>query len=205
MSEDAQGNALSIGAKGDDVTSIQARLNELGYIKKVTGYFGSDTDTAVRSFQKTNGLSVDGKVGFNTMNRLMSSDAKKSTGASVTGANVESFISVAESKLGSKYVLGAKGPNSFDCSGFVYWCLNQVGVKQSYMTSHGWAASSKYTKIDNMGDMKRGDIIVFEGHVAIYAGNGMMIDASSSNGKVVKRASTSSWSKNNYICAFRVF
>lgn len=232
MSDDAQGNALSIGAKGDDVQRVQERLKALGYTKKVTGYFGSDTDAAVKNFQSTNKLKADGKVGAQTMNTLMSDGAKKykkpassssggssgsggsgSSGSSggggspanVSGANVDSFISVAESKIGSKYVRGAKGANSFDCSGFVYWCLNQVGVNQSYMTSGSWAKSSKYPKIDNMGDMQRGDIIVFKGHVAIYAGDGVMIDASSSKGKVVKRGSTGSWSKSNFICAFRVF
>lgn len=232
MSDDAQGNALSIGAKGDDVQRVQERLKALGYTKKVTGYFGSDTDAAVKNFQSTNKLKADGKVGAQTMNTLMSDGAKKykkpassssggSSGSSgsgssggsggggspanVSGANVDSFISVAESKIGSKYVRGAKGANSFDCSGFVYWCLNQVGVNQSYMTSGSWAKSSKYPKIDNMGDMQRGDIIVFKGHVAIYAGDGVMIDASSSKGKVVKRGSTGSWSKRNFICAFRVF
>ena len=206
MSSDAQGNALSIGAQGDDVTSVQERLQELNYLSKATGYFGSDTDTAVRSFQYNNGLSVDGKVGAVTMNALMSSSAKKSTGSNVTGANVESFISVAESKLGSTYVRGGKGPTVFDCSGFAYWCLNQVGIKQSYLTSYGWRSCTKYTKITSMNDLKRGDIIIYYGHVAICAGNGYMIDASSSNGKVVKRKYTNSsyWSRNFY-CAFRVF
>ena len=190
MSNDAQGNALAIGVTGDDVSRIQNRLKELNYIRKVTGYFGSDTDTAVRSFQHNNGLSVDGKVGAKTMNKLMSSSAKKSTGVSKTGANVSSFISVAESKLGSRYVRGAKGPNSFDCSGFVYWCLNQVGVKQGYMTSAVWQKVSKYTRISKMSDLKRGDVISFKGHVGICAGNGYMIDASSGNGKVVKRKYT---------------
>ena len=205
MSDDAEINALTIGAKGDDVTSIQNRLKELGYLNKITGYFGSDTDTAVRSFQHTNGLSADGKVGPNTMKVLTSDNAKKSTGASVTGPNVESFISIAESKLGCRYVRGGKGPNTFDCSGFVYWCLKQIGIKQGYLTSGGWASSTKYTKITSMSDMKRGDIIVYKGHVAIYAGKGIMIDASSSNGKIVKRSCTGSWSRRNFICAFRVF
>ncbi len=234
MSAEAQGNALTIGAKGDDVTRVQNRLKDLGYMKKATGYYGEDTETAVRNFQKTNRLTVDGKIGRHTMNTLFSDSAKKykkpasssnnggssnnsgssnsggssnegGSSANVTGANVDSFISVAESKIGKKYVRGAKGPNSFDCSGFVYWCLNQVGVKQGYMTSAGWKNSSKYTKIGSMGDMQRGDIIVFKGHVAIYAGGGVMIDASSSNGKVVKRSSTGSWCQRSFICAFRVF
>ena len=112
---------------------------------------------------------------------------------------------MAESKLGSEYVWSAKGPDTFDCSGFVYWCLNQVGVNQSYMTSAMWAGSDRYARIGSFGDMRRGDVIVYSGHMGIYAGNGVMIDASSSNGKVVKRDCTSSWFTENFICAFRVF
>ena len=112
---------------------------------------------------------------------------------------------MAESKLGSKYVRGAKGPDRFDCSGFVYWCLNQVGVKQGYMTSASWASSNKYTRINSISDLKRGDIMVFSGHVAIYAGNNTIIDASASNGKVVKRSCTSSWFQRNFKVGFRIF
>jgi peptidoglycan hydrolase-like protein with peptidoglycan-binding domain len=205
MSGDAQSNALTIGAEGADVENVQEMLKKLGYMSKVTGYYGSTTDSAVRSFQHNNGLSVDGKIGRKTMAVLTSGKAKKSTGVNITGANASSFVSVAKSKLGCKYVRGAKGPDKFDCSGFVYWCLNKVGVKQGYMTSHGWANSSKYTKIDSISSLKKGDIIVFSGHVAICIGGGMMIDASSSNGKVVKRSCTSSWCKRMFICGFRVF
>lgn len=223
MSESAQGNALTIGAEGEDVTRVQERLQKLGYMSKVTGYYGELTDAAVRKFQTVNGLSTDGKVGSRTMNTLTSASAKKyqaqtvSRGASasapdtsapaanVSGANVESLIAVAESKLGCKYVRTSKGPDAFDCSGFVYWCLNQVGVNQGYMTSGGWASCNKYTRVGSMGDMQRGDIVVFHGHVAIYAGNGTVIDASSSNGGVVKRGCTSPWFTRNFICAYRVF
>lgn len=223
MSDSAQGNALTIGAEGDDVLHVQQRLQNLGYMNKATGYYGEATDAAVRNFQKANGLSADGKIGRQTMNMLTSSKAKKfqstpvsrgssnsgsassGSSASVTGANVESFIAVAESKLGCKYVRTSKGPDSFDCSGFVYWCLNQVGVNQGYMTSGSWANCSKYTRIGSMSEAQRGDIIVYNGHVAIYAGGGVVIDASNSNGGVVKRACTSPWFNSNFICAYRVF
>ena len=59
-------------------------------------------------------------------------------------------LAVASSKLGCPYVWGSKGPNSFDCSGFVYWCLNQVGVRQSYMTSSGWRNAGRYTRISKL-------------------------------------------------------
>lgn len=120
------------------------------------------------------------------------------------GQGAGALISVASSKLGSPYVWGAKGPNSFDCSGFVYWCLNQVGVNQSYLTSSGWRNAGRYTKISNFNDIQAGDIVVVRGHVGIAAGGGTVIDASSSNGRVVHR-SLSQWWANNFICAWRIF
>lgn len=117
---------------------------------------------------------------------------------------VASLIAVAQSKVGCPYVWGAKGPNSFDCSGFVYWCLNQVGVKQSYLTSSGWRNVGRYTKITSFSNIQAGDIVVVKGHVGIAAGGGTVIDASSSNGRVVHRG-LSSWWANNFICAWRIF
>ena len=111
------------------------------------------------------------------------------------GEGLEAFISAAKSKLGSKYVRGAKGPDKFDCSGFVYWCLKQAGVKVGYMTSVRWRTCDKFERVTDMKDLKRGDVLVFSGksassgHVGIYLGGGKMIDAGSSAGKVVIRDS----------------
>ena len=125
-----------------------------------------------------------------------------SGGATVSGS-AGALISIASSKIGSPYVWGAKGPNSFDCSGFVYWCLNQAGVETSYMTSSGWRNPGRFKKV-SMGELQPGDIVVVRGHVGIYAGGGSVIDASSSNGRVVHR-SLSGWWANNFITAWRIF
>ncbi|MBQ9833172.1 MAG: C40 family peptidase, partial [Clostridia bacterium] len=130
---------------------------------------------------------------------------------SSSGASVSKFIEVAKSKLGCKYVSGGKGPNTFDCSGFVYWCLNQAGVKQSYMTSRAWRTCSKYQKItSSLSSLKKGDVIVFKmsdskGHVGIALGDGTMIHASSSKTKVVIGSCTSSYWQDTYYCAYRIF
>ena len=127
---------------------------------------------------------------------------------------VEKLIKIAESKLGCRYVRGAKGPNSFDCSGFVYWCLNQAGVRQSYMTSIIWRSCSKYKRINSMSALKRGDILVFKGesmstgHVGIYLGDGKMIDASSSQGQVRITSSSilkSTYWQNHFLMAYRIW
>lgn len=126
-----------------------------------------------------------------------------SSGATVSGA-ASTLVSIAQSKLGCPYVYGAKGPNSFDCSGFVYWCLNQAGVNQSYLTSSGWRNPGRYQRIDSIDALQAGDIIVVSGHVGICAGGGTIIDASSSNGRVVHRQLTSWW-RNNFIVGWRIF
>lgn len=230
MSKNAQANAIVVGMNGSTVEKIQKRLIELGYLSgKADGRFGSNTEQAVCNFQNQHKLTVDGKVGKKTLNLLMSDKAQKSDGSStskpsssgssgssggssgstvkISGANVESFIAVAESKLGSKYVRGAKGPNSFDCSGFVYWCLNQVGVKQSYMTSAKWQKTGNYQRISGFDNLQRGDVISFKGHVGIYLGGGKMIDASSSQGKIRIATSiqSSAYWKRTFVCGYRIF
>ena len=126
-----------------------------------------------------------------------------SGGATVSGS-ANALVNEASKHLGKPYVWGAKGPNSFDCSGFVYYCLNQVGVSQSYLTSSGWRNPGRYQRISNFDSIQAGDIVVVSGHVGIAAGGGTIIDASSSNGRVVHR-SLSSWWRNNFIVAWRIF
>lgn len=229
MSDQAQSSVIGIGDRNSTVTKIQSRLRELGYLDaKATGYFGSSTEAAVLGFQRENGLSRDGKVGKSTMRTLFSSSAKKAPSnyeapevdnssssapsggsgggsSSSGGGSLDRFISAAKSKLGCRYVRGAKGPDKFDCSGFVYWCLKQAGVNQKYLTSSGWRSVSGYTKVSSIGSLRKGDIIVFKGHVGIAMGDGTMIDASSGNGKVVHRSCTGDWSYKNFICAWRIF
>ena len=56
--------ALSVGSSGIDVTALQKRLISDGYLNaSATGYFGAQTESAVVSFQKANGLTAIGSVG----------------------------------------------------------------------------------------------------------------------------------------------
>lgn len=234
---------FTVGMEGDDVKRIQEELVRYGYLKEsqITGYYGEKTQAAVKAFQKRNSVSADGKVGYNTISKLFSGKAKKAatpssggsgggggsnnsssdkgdsgtpSGSTISyGEGKEAFIKVAKSKLGCKYVRGAKGPDKFDCSGFVYWCLNQVGVKQSYMTSIAWRSCTKYQRITSMKDIQRGDVLVFKGssmssgHVGIYLGDGEMIDASSGKGKVriTDSVLSGSYWKEHFLMAYRIW
>ena len=57
---------LKSGYTGDDVTLVQTRLKELGFLSKITGKYDSATITAVEKFQKQHSLTVDGKAGTKT-------------------------------------------------------------------------------------------------------------------------------------------
>lgn len=153
------------------------------------------------------------KPGTTTKATATPKTTKKPSNSS--SSKIDNFIEIAKSKLGCKYVSGAKGPNQFDCSGFVYWCLNQAGVKQSYMTSRTWRTCTKYTRYTDMSEAKKGDVLVFsgstmsgKGHVGIYLGNGKMIDASSGAGQVRITSSsilTSKYWKQHWLMGYHIW
>lgn len=61
---------LNEGDKGENVKTLQADLNKLGYKLKVDGDFGPATDKAVEDFQRKSNLTVDGAVGPKTASAL---------------------------------------------------------------------------------------------------------------------------------------
>lgn len=94
-----------------------------------------------------------------------------------SGANGGTIVSRAYSQLGKPYVWGACGPSSFDCSGFVSYCLTgsytRLGTTLTFM---GW------TRVSNP---QPGDVVTTATHCGIYIGNGQMIHAPHT-GDVVK-------------------
>ena len=71
---DLVSGTISEGMEGEDVKKIQTRLQELGLYgySRITGYYGSITEDAVKAFQNAYGLKPDGVVGSETMEKLFS-------------------------------------------------------------------------------------------------------------------------------------
>ncbi|WP_244264005.1 C40 family peptidase [Corynebacterium ciconiae] len=81
-------------------------------------------------------------------------------------------VAAAESQLGTPYVWGGTSPNGFDCSGLVQWSYAQAGVELPRM-AHEQAVGRQVSA----EELQPGDLAVWDGHVAMYAGDGMMIEA----------------------------
>jgi len=77
--------SLKLGMTSDEIVEIQKRLIELGYMDaKATGYFGKQTENAVKAFQRAASLTPDGIVGAGTKAKLFASDAPRVTTAPPT-------------------------------------------------------------------------------------------------------------------------
>lgn len=121
-----------------------------------------------------NSTTTNGNSGSSNSNKgNSSSSSSSSSGSYVSG----STVSRAYSALGKPYVWGAAGPNSFDCSGLVSFCLTG-------RYSHTYS-SSDFVGLTKVSNPQPGDICVRVGHVGVYIGGGQMIHAPHT-GDVVK-------------------
>ncbi|MFD6230670.1 NlpC/P60 family protein [Streptomyces sp. NPDC060232] len=92
-------------------------------------------------------------------------------------------LAAAKTKVGSAYISGHEGPNSFDCSGLTQWAYKQANVSISRVT---YTQANDGTRISR-SQLQPGDLVFFYGdlhHVGLYAGNNMTLHASNPRGGV---------------------
>ena len=105
-----------------------------------------------------------------------------------------SAAALAQQYLGCRYVSGASGPSSFDCSGFTYFIYKQLGCPIARGSSSQYYNSGYFVSVS---DMQPGDLIFFfdrrfdssggtlpTTHVGMYVGNGQFIHASTTSYRV---------------------
>lgn len=111
-------------------------------------------------------------------------------GSAAGSSAAQTAINAARAQLGKPYVYGASGPDSFDCSGLTMYAWGQAGVS----LPHNAASQQGMGTSVSRGNLAPGDLVFFGSpayHVAIYIGNGMIIQAPTS-GDVVKISSLAS-------------
>ncbi|MCB5167171.1 NlpC/P60 family protein [Streptomyces bambusae] len=92
-------------------------------------------------------------------------------------------LAAAQTKVGSAYISGHEGPNSFDCSGLTQWAYRQANVNISRVT---YTQANDGTRISR-SQLQPGDLVFFYNdlhHVGLYAGNNMTLHASNPRGGV---------------------
>jgi cell wall-associated NlpC family hydrolase len=104
------------------------------------------------------------------------------SGGAMTAAQLTAALRAAESRRGLPYVWGAAGPASFDCSGLVRWSFAQAGVSMPRVA----ADQARAGRAVAVTQLQPGDLLFYHtdptapgyiSHVAIYLGNGWMIQA----------------------------
>jgi cell wall-associated NlpC family hydrolase len=95
----------------------------------------------------------------------------------VTGDSIGAqALRYALTRIGDPYVWGGSGPADFDCSGLVMWAYAQVGISLEHYTGDQWNEGQHIPR----SQLEPGDLVFFFpdiGHVGLYVGNGMMVDA----------------------------
>ncbi|MET8204396.1 C40 family peptidase [Micromonospora taraxaci] len=87
--------------------------------------------------------------------------------------------------LGKPYVWASDGPNGYDCSGLTSAAWRAAGRSLPHNTRMQWSAVAHVGR----SDLRPGDLVFYSGlgHVALYVGDGQVIDAPSAGRNVLKR------------------
>jgi peptidoglycan DL-endopeptidase CwlO len=112
-----------------------------------------------------------------------------------TGTQADEAVAFAYAQLGKPYVYGATGPDSYDCSGLVQAAWASAGVAIPRTTFEDWDDLPHIP----VSEMVPGDLIIYdgEGHVAIYVGDGYIIDAPHTGADVERVPYDESWYVDN--------
>ena len=158
------GNAIVVSASPDSVASLVTR------IKAILPH-GAAVEPLVTEVTRPGGPPPVGTIPGTSVG-----------GGTMTAAQLTAALRAAESRRGLPYVWGAAGPSSFDCSGLVQWSYAQAGVSMPRVA----ADQARVGVAVPVTQLQPGDLLFYHtdptapgyiSHVAIYLGNGWMIQA----------------------------
>jgi peptidoglycan DL-endopeptidase CwlO len=153
-------NAIVISASPASVSALTAQLKEI----------------------LPRGAGVEQLVTLTTTQYQAGVPVSPTAGGGLSVAQLTVALRAAESRQGLPYVWGAAGPSSFDCSGLVQWSFAQAGIVMPRVA----ADQARTGPAVPVSDLEPGDLLFYHtdptppgyiSHVAIYLGNGWMIQA----------------------------
>lgn len=132
------------------------------------------------------------------------STGSNASAVSITGAQI---LAEAKKYLGAPYVSGGASPSGFDCCGFTYYVLRQLGYAAYRTVASQYQQGTAVSK----ENLQAGDLVFFANtagsglsHVGIYAGNGQFIHAPNSRSTVSYSDLTSGYWAEHYYGARRI-
>ncbi|MFJ7755517.1 LysM peptidoglycan-binding domain-containing protein [Peribacillus muralis] len=140
--------------------------------------------------------------------KSLSSAANKPSISTTKSAKVNAVLTAGVKYMGAKYMYGASTSRTdvFDCSSFTLKAFQAAGIslpRTSLAQSRAGASVSS-------NNLQKGDLVFFDtnddgviNHVGIYAGNGQMLNASTSNGVSYANINSSYWGPR-FVKAVRV-
>ncbi len=150
-------------------------------------------------------VSFDGTTGYILSDYVYEGD---SLPESLSGGVASQVAALAPQYLGVPYVHGGSSPKGFDCSGFTMYLYKQFGYSLCHSASGQYANGHKISK----SELRPGDLVFFSSpssggsinHTAVYVGNGEIIHARYSVGKVYRNSLSESYYSKYYVGAIRV-
>jgi cell wall-associated NlpC family hydrolase len=164
------GNAVVVSAPDTSLTVLAARIKAILPRGAGVAQLVSQAEPGVPGAAE---LAAAGAAGATSVT---------SADGAMTTAQLQAFLTAAESRVGMPYVWGAAGPAAFDCSGLVQWSLAQAGVVMPRVAADQAQAGPAVS----LSQLAPGDLLFYHtdptapgyiSHVAIYLGDGEMIQA----------------------------
>lgn len=202
--ESADGTARTTSSlqRGDWVAEVQSKLG-VG----ADGVYGPQTERAVRAFQASKGLEVDGVVGSATRAALgLSGQAAAPAAAETTpvAASSGSAVSAAQAQVGKPYAYGGNGPGAFDCSGLTVHAFKAAGVALPRTSFAQYGVGGEVGR----SAIQAGDLVFFDSngpgasHVGVATGPSSFVSATSRG--VMEASFASGYWSEHYVGARRV-
>lgn len=175
----ANPEAIKISGKYHVTASSLILRSQASTSSKALAYFSKNTTVNAKYKKVANGktwfkVTAKGKTGWMSAAFLRKGAGVKKTSSE---AGLSEVLNIGKQYLGVPYVYGGTTPSGFDCSGFTRYVYAKKGISLP-RTSRAQRAAVKYTN-----NPQPGDLVFFNvgggaiTHVAIYAGNGMLLHA----------------------------
>jgi cell wall-associated NlpC family hydrolase len=200
----AAAEALLSSLKADE----RAKLTALAAAKKAAGIRAAARAAAAAAAARK----AAQKQPSRSSHRGSSTSDSPSTGGNDSGGSsggsassrAQAAVAYALSKVGHRYVAGADGPGTFDCSGLTMAAYRSAGISLPHYSKAQYSATRHISR----SELRPGDLLFFFGggahHVSMYIGGGMMVSASNPRDGVEIIAAFGPWYGSRYSGAGRV-